>query len=352
MNHNSTIFELYGNDTSSGQNTNLNRTTTSQGITSLILNIYIGPILCAFGICGNIMNIIVLFKGRLTESPYLYLKTLALTDMFALILTLIHMTISGKSTMYVWQFFNAYVFFPLANFFMAASVWLTVGVTIDRFIYVKAPLFARGYCSRKRARVRIVLILFFTLLVSVPRFFCYTVYGNGDIFSLTKTSFRASITYYRMYNITCIVIIHVAPLLILMFCNVYLICALRHAKSTREELHIRNNREKDWQREQRRFTITLISIVLLSIIAIVPSTIVDFVQFFKTTFNTYRKLRLSSNMLLLCNLSMNFLLYCAFNKRFVRAMRNIICRDKLHLTPMKRSRSPNFSTINTYSVDN
>lgn len=56
MNHNSTIFELYGNDTSSGQNTNLNRTTTSQGITSLILNIYIGPILCAFGICGNIIE--------------------------------------------------------------------------------------------------------------------------------------------------------------------------------------------------------------------------------------------------------------------------------------------------------
>ncbi|CAC5412419.1 unnamed protein product [Mytilus coruscus] len=351
MNHSSIVHELYGNQSSTGQHINLNRTTTSQGIASMILNIYIGPILCAFGICGNIMNLIVLFKGRLTDSPYLYLKTLALTDMFALTLSLVHMTISGKSTMYVWQFFNAYVFFPLANFFMAASVWLTVGVTIDRFIYVKAPLFARGYCSRKRARVRIILILCFTLLVSVPRFYCYTVNGNGDIFSLTKSSFRASITYYRIYNITCIVIIHVAPLLILMFCNVYLICALRNAKSTREELHIRNNREKDWQRDQRRFTITLISIVLVSIIAIVPSTIVDFVQFFKTSFNTYRKLRLSSNLLLLCNLSMNFLLYCAFNKRFVRAMKTIFCKDKVRFTSMKRSRSPN-STINTYAVDN
>jgi hypothetical protein len=39
---------------------------------------------------------------------------------------------------------------------MAASVWLTVGVTIDRFVYVKFPLWARGYCSVHRAKARIV----------------------------------------------------------------------------------------------------------------------------------------------------------------------------------------------------
>lgn len=325
----------------------------NESLPEIILNSYVGPTLCVFGVCGNILNLIILFKGKLNESPYLYLKTLAMTDMLALILSFIHMSFSGKSPYYSWQVFNAYVFFPMVNFFMAASVWLTVGVTIDRFIYVKAPLLARSYCSINRARIRIASILMLTGLISFPRFFCYRVQEKDGVFTMQSTGFRSMKTYYKIYDFACIALFHAAPLIILMLCNVYLICAVHKARSTRKELDIRNNKEKDWQKDQRRFTITLISIVILSIIAILPSTIGDLALMIHISVEDYRRLRLSGNVLLLCNLSMNFLLYCAFNTRFVRVMKSLFCEKPAFIynrydnTAIPRSRSPNFSVMDT-----
>lgn len=322
-------------------------------LAGMILNTYVGPTLCVFGICGNILNLIILFKGMLNESPYLYLKTLAVTDMLALILSFIHMSFSEKSPEYSWQVFNAYVFFPLANLSMAASVWLTVGVTIDRFIYVKMPLLARSYCSINRARIRIALILLITIVISFPRFFCYRVHERDGVYTILPAWFRQMKTYYKIYDFSCIALFHVSPLLILMVCNVYLIFAVHQARNTRKQLDIRNNKEKDWQKDQRRFTMTLISIVILSIIAILPSTIGDFAELLKISPEMYRRLRLSGNVLLLCNLSMNFLLYCAFNTKFVRVMKSIFCVKRTFVynrsdnTAIPRSRSQNFSVMDT-----
>ncbi|XP_052069038.1 uncharacterized protein LOC127708234 [Mytilus californianus] len=230
------VFLMSYNDSLNESQIFDNQSARSRDIADLVINNYIGPILCVFGICGNILNLIILFKGNLNESPYLYLKILAMTDMCALLLSFIHMSISGKTTSHDWQVFNAYIFFPLVNFFMAAK---------------------------------------------------------NNMYAMKKTTFRSQSVYYQIYDFTCIALFHVSPLLILMFCNAYLICAVHNARSVRQELEIRNNKEKDWQKDQRRFTITLISIVLLSIIAILPSTVGDFAQYFQISNENYRKLRLS-----------------------------------------------------------
>lgn len=320
---------------------------TEDDLAVTIINSYVGPILCVFGICGNLLNLIILLKGNLNDSPYLYLKALAFMDLLVLCLSLVHTTYSETAASYGSQLFNAYIFFPLANLCMAASVWLTVGVTIDRLIYVKSPIWARGYCSIQRARTRIICILLLTLIISIPRFFCYKVQGVGTLFVMEPTSFRENYLHYQIYDISCIVLFHLCPLLILILCNLYLIYAVHRARKTRRDLNIRNNRERQWQSDQFRFTITLISIVLVSIIAILPSTIGDFAQFLPISRHGYRKLRLSSNCLLLCNLSMNFLLYCAFNKRFVNVMRSLFCGKNIsprsHVVFKRDTNSTRFS---------
>lgn len=291
-------------------------------IVVVICEKYIGPALCAFGIMGNILNLVVLFRGLLNEPPYLYLKALAFADTLALVLSLFHMTLSSKSDLFGWKIFDAYVFFPFVNFFIASSVWLTVGVTIDRFAFVKAPLWARAQSSLKKAKTRIIIIILLTLFITTPRFFCFRIQqlGVSDRYGILPTPFRAS-SQYRIYDIVCIALFHLTPLIIFIIANVYLILAVERARGVRKEFNIRNNKESDWQVEQRRLTITLISIVMLSIIAIFPSTIGDFTKILSISFSSYRRLRHISNLLLLCNLSMNFLLYCAFNKRFVRSLK-------------------------------
>lgn len=318
----STMQNWSDNNSITGESSYGNQSGDTTDLVATICNQYIGPFLCVFGVFGNIMNLIILFKGNLNEPPYLYLKALAMTDMGALCFSLIHLTASSRSTLYGWKFYDAYIFFPIVNFFTATSVWLTVGVTIDRFVYVKSPLWARTQCSIYKAKTRIAFILISTTIITIPRYFCFILNGHDDKYKLQPTTFRSS-KNYRIYDITCIALFHMAPLVIFISTNTYLIYAVHRARSVRREFNIRNNKEKDWSQEQRRFTITLISIVLLSIIAILPSTIGDFTRFLNIPFAQYHKLRHSSNMLLLCNLSMNFLLYCAFNKRFVRVLRSI-----------------------------
>jgi hypothetical protein len=97
-----TLLEYSGNHSLDHLQTFPNESTNHVDITAAILNNYIGPILCLFGVCGNLLNLIILFKGNLNESPYTYLKTMAVTDMFALILSFIHMIISSKSSSYGW----------------------------------------------------------------------------------------------------------------------------------------------------------------------------------------------------------------------------------------------------------
>lgn len=336
----------------------MNITTTEENLTAsaslddvdlvaLICKNYIGPILCVFGVFGNILNLVVLIKGRLNETPYLYLKALAMTDMCALALSFIHLTISSKSSSFHWQFYDAFIFFPLVNFFMASSVWLTVGVTIDRFVSVKEPLWARTKMSCNRARIRIGIILCLAICIIIPRFLCFQLAGEGNRYRISPTVFRASKSY-RIYDITCIVLFHVAPLVIFLSSNSYLIYAVQKARSIRQKYEIRNNKEKHWQTEQRRLTITLISIVFLSILAIVPSTIGDFTRLLHIPFSFYHKLRHITNILLLANLSVNFLLYCAFNKRFVRVIKSIFGAGYIKVKlSIRRTRTSRYSKSET-----
>lgn len=99
-----------------------NQSDDRKNTVSIICENYIGPTLCVFGIVGNILNLIILYKGALNDSPYLYLKALASTDMLALLLSFIHLTVSRKSNLYGWKFFDAYLFFPIVNSLTASSV--------------------------------------------------------------------------------------------------------------------------------------------------------------------------------------------------------------------------------------
>lgn len=318
-------------------------------IVAIICEKYIGPGICVFGIIGNIVNLIVLFRGLLNEPPYLYLKALAIVDTLALLLSFIHMTLSSKSDLFGWKLFDAYVFFPLVNFFIASSVWLTVGVTIDRFAYVKAPLWARTQSSLKKAKIRIAGIILATVSITIPRFFCFSLRQKDfpDQYAIISTTFRASLDY-RIYDVICIALFHLTPLIIFIVANIYLIWAVERARSVRNELNLRNNKESDWQLEQRRFTITLISIVMMSIISIFPSTIGDFTRMLNISFSNYRRLRYISNVLLLCNLSVNFLLYCAFNKRFVRSMKFTFGGSYIKVKDsFRKTRSVRFSKTET-----
>ena len=299
---------------------------------------YIGPTICAIGILCNIMNLLVLTQRQLKESPYTYLTGLALTDLGALTFSFIFMVGSYKSTQYFWKFYDAYIFMPLSNVCSNSSVWITVVLTIERFLVVHYPLWAKAMCDRASAKVKNALIISIIFVLNIPHFMLLKVeqINNTTMYRTTSTDFRHSDHYFRIrwfYSI----IIHFVPLLILSVANSYLVYAVMRARKEREILQIRNNKEATWHREQVRLTLTLISIVCLFIICIIPSAFSNkrimyaifggdkpMNQFARSNF--YFIYQNIANLLVWCNLSLNFVFYCAINKKFRHVMRKMIQR--------------------------
>ena len=299
-------------------------------VRDLIYN-HLGPIICVFGMLCNIINLMVLTQNQLPESPYTHLTGLACTDFSALMLSFIYMMFSKDSTAHGWKIYDAYIFIGSVNICTTSSVWITVLLTIERFLFVRHPLWAKDTCDRASAKMKILIVIVTASIFNIPRFMTFQPVEKNGKFFLGSTDFRGTNIFF-IFNWMYSIFIHFVPLFILSCANLYLVYAVHQAGQQREKLHIRNNREAAWQREQRRLTITLISIVFLFIVCIIPSAFSDkpiaFAlfgggktekQFVSSSF--YFSLQYIANFLVWCNLSLNFILYCAFNEKFRRVMK-------------------------------
>lgn len=101
--------------------------------------------------------------------------------------------------------------------------------------------------------------------------------------------------------------------------------------------YVRQHHSHHHSTEQIRMTVTCISIICLFLVCIIPSafsnrpvakalfgrnqTMDEFTQG-----PVFRLLRVVTNLLVYCNLSLNFLLYCVFNHKFLRTLRLTCCR--------------------------
>jgi len=130
-------------------------------------------IIITIGILFNILNLVVLMRTKLNESPYTYLTFLALSDLGALLvisLEKINQLIGYKPYM---ESFFINVVTPLLNTFLSCSMYVTLALTIERFIFVHMPFRSKSICHRAIAR-RVCLIIFgFSLLRSLYLPFMY-----------------------------------------------------------------------------------------------------------------------------------------------------------------------------------
>jgi len=65
--------------------------------------------------------------------------------------------------------------YPTVYFLRLLSVWLTVLLTVDRYIAVWYPLHARRLCTVRRTYIVMACITLATLAFNAPRYFEYTL---------------------------------------------------------------------------------------------------------------------------------------------------------------------------------
>lgn len=340
-------------------NASANNTVRDSGVLVLveyICNNFITPGICVFGIICHLINLVVLSQRLLKESPYTYLVGLSAADLGVLTLSLIRsiaisVRVRPVAFNYILAVYEAYVFFPVANVYSTASIWVTVLLTVERWLSVRLPLQAGYLCTKRLARRAILIAFALALIINTPRFFCKHIVAdeNWNNITVDSTPFEERSAVYYAITWFYVVVVLALPCVLVTFLNTYLLLLMYRAHVRRRSLYESTEEarrsEPQLYRKQTRLTLTCVSVICLFLVCIIPS-LFSHMPLSHTIFaqsgqssDTYKRtpfymmLRSVTNLLVLCNYSLNFILYCLFNHKFVIALRSVasLCRPHVCL---------------------
>ncbi len=298
------------------------------------ITIIVMPILCLFGIGGNILNILVLTRRRMQASmdctmekaAYVGLIALALSDMLYCF-TALPEAFKGEEVIAYerksfWVFFELYGKY-FQNAFSSASTWLTVIMAASRYAAICHPLHAREFIKASTTIVATIVTFIFWALLDIPYLWTYKlsemrcpsenshqrVYYMLDTGALNKnTNMKHAFTY----TWTCIGFF--IPVVLLAYCNYHLIQALRESYRMRKEYRVHTRT----QQPGTKITPTLIAIVVMFILLVTPSEVIQFTYFKVESSHTdvVTTLMVIFNAMHTLNFAINFVLYCVVNVHF------------------------------------
>ncbi len=305
------------------------------------------PIICLFGILGNLLNLAILtwrYKHReinvMERGALLGLIALALSDFFFclgmtpnFIFYKESIVFYSKNFHYFYQVYRMYVH----NVFIKISTWLTMVIAMGRYIAICHPLRARIFVGLSATKAAIIVTYLYWILLSLPMLWSWKVHeiplGTETMYLLDLGAFETSPALKSCFTYLWALTGYFIPMVILIFCNINLIRALRESRKLRES-SIRSNAPSG-RDSNLRITLTLVVLILMFLLLVSPSEILQFCTDVvdKKSFSSFRMAIIWTNTLQGVNFAFNFVLYCAVNVTFRRAIINgaNFLLNKLHV---------------------
>lgn len=178
------------------------------------------------GILGNVISMIILSRPQMRSSINYLLIGLARIDTVLIITSILLFGLPGiypyTGLMFTY-FYNVYphitqLVYPMAMMVQTASVYLTLTVSLERFVAVCHPLRARSLCTYGRARVYVIGIMIFSILYNLPRLFEGTVISefyekeNITVYCVRPTELRKNSLFIEVYVQWCyLVFLYLIP---------------------------------------------------------------------------------------------------------------------------------------------
>ena len=354
-------------DGSSGRDANVTSTEVplvkpiadpSMPMVRFISEVVVSLPIAIFGILGNILAFVVLCRQKKRLTTNILLQILAITDTLILISSILL-----RSLRYVnWSPYNAiydYVFislYPSVYFFRLADTWITVLMTIDRYIAVCHPLRAQSLCTLRRTYVIMAAILLATLTFSMPRFFEFHLTKRSlNKMGYVHTELILSRSYTIIYRISLFfVVMYLVPMVLLIVLNVRLLSTLRRANRNRDSLvsnggSHRGKGSTAWNttKSERSITLIVIAVVIVCILCNLLAITAHVIWAIQNCFQHLRYLEMHrrflaniSNVMVTFNCAINFVIYCVFSRKFrLGVKRTCLCREWRRLTHSWRCRS-------------
>ena len=318
-------IDVIGNDTSA-----LHPYKTMYVIAQFVTGLILYPILCVLGICGNILTVVVLLAWRPSAtSTDVYLISLAFADFIKIIFDFFYFLsiLRIKLDLYSGSNFCAHLY-PYAHYFFHMSVycsaWITVAVAFERFIFCCKPTQKTRINSTSFAIKASVAIFTLTTVTSLPLLFRYTSHetqcrGTGlSLVTVAVTGLWRNESFTYVYNFLHLLLRTVLPILIVGCLNVFIIRAVWNSK-----------RSSGARTEPaQRITRTLIAVIVVFIVCVTPDAVLSLIGYGYLEEQNYlvKAIREFSDLLLLVNSAVNFILYCSLNSNFRQKFAGLFCK--------------------------
>ncbi|XP_075701458.1 putative G-protein coupled receptor 142 [Rhinoderma darwinii] len=286
-------------------------------------------ILLGLGLPVNILTAVALSKlaSRTKKSSYFYLLALTTSD----ILTQIFIIFVGfilQTAILHRKVPNAFIHMVSVLEFSSnhASIWITVILTMDRYVALCLPLQYRSLSYPERTRRIIVSVFLASFVTGIP------FYWWSDVWRDPRTPGLLD----RVLKWVHCFIIYFIPCTFFFLINSVIILRLRRKSET-----------KRYKVRIGKTTAILIGITTVFAVLWAPRTIVIIIHMYVSSVHKDWRVHLAmdiGNMLALLNTAVNFFLYCFVSRRFRDMVREILGMERPCRTiEGKKTQSDNFS---------
>ena len=303
------------------------------------------PLIISFGVFGNIMTLIVLFKGKKANPTSIYIANLAAADLMTLCIRF------ACLVSVLWQIFrpevyaswkvNSYSIFMLSYFSEKISKCITVAIVFDRIVAVKWPFRYKTICTARRTIIAMVAIYVVLISTSFPIICDIFAYFRTDKVNISSSEYPTTAheikqymtsRLYKIYilyilaNVNRVIEFSIIPVIIIG--NIVIVRGLRKLASVNPSYKTNSVERKRQERQTTKLCLT-ISFTFLSLClpfdifgvflltGVVPMN--HTAQVFLDIFAT----------LTTVNSSVNFVIYALMNTKYRQAYKAVLpCRAR------------------------
>ncbi|XP_021354912.1 FMRFamide receptor-like [Mizuhopecten yessoensis] len=298
------------------------------------------PVVCLFGIVGNILNLTILTRRKLQKSyrtveqaAYVCLIGLALSDLMFCVFAFPTTFLPTGEYYKTKGFILYYGMYSTAviNVFIMSSTWLTVTMATERYIAICHPLNSKLFMTLSKTKLIIVLVYLVSVAFNIPVLWRYQIHEvlcenrTSKVYHLKQVPLCDSNTLDHGYRVLWAIVGNFIPLILLIGFNICICYKIHKSYKLRQKFHC----EQDPKDPNNTLTITLIVIIVMFFILVAPSEIVlHIAQITKSDSDaTYKAIEVVMNFMQSVNFSVNFVLYCIISPYFRKTLRHILCCD-------------------------
>nr|XP_053647266.1 sex peptide receptor-like [Cherax quadricarinatus] len=338
---------------------------------------YAMPVLLLVTTVANTIIVAVLWQHHMRSPTNAVLMAMALSDMLTVLFpepAFFYMytlnnhakPLHPSAACYAWSFMHE----DIPNLFHTASIWLTVVLAVQRYIYVCHPPLARTWCTLPRVISAIIWIFIFATIHQAPKFFD-TVYDSVEVKWQGECVFVCSerfsdwvnlITpniYFPIYFWFRVVFVNLGPCMVLVVLNFLLFRAMKEAQKRRKKLLHDKKSRKECKKlsDSNCTTLMLIAVVSVFLVTEMPLAIITLLHiitnmgidiFSSDSYYLLTYFFITSNSFIIFSYPINFAIYCGMSRKFRETFRDLFIRGHGTTRRENSTRSANNGRVRTF----